>query len=131
MSCDCYCIWEDTLEVLFTGYVYLALPYSNAHSSLKYLSVNILGGRLVTYKSFIVIFLPLFFLAQNTLANGTLNCGLKPLAKIGCTVGRCIDERWEQVCNSAPTLSCGLKPLAKLGCRIVRCVNGQWEQICS
>jgi hypothetical protein len=62
--------------------------------------------------------------------NGTLNCGLKPLPKLGYRIGRCINGRWEQVSTgSSSTLNCGLKPLPKLGYRIGRCINGRWEQV--
>jgi hypothetical protein len=61
----------------------------------------------------------------------SLSCGLRPLPKLGCRIGRCVDGAWEQICDRSPELSCGLRPLPKLGCRIGRCVNGVWEQVCS
>lgn len=58
------------------------------------------------------------------------SCGIKPIPNIGCRVGRCVDGRWEQICDSSPALSCGIKPIPNIGCRIGRCVDGAWEQVC-
>jgi hypothetical protein len=61
---------------------------------------------------------------------GSLNCGIKPLPRLGHKIGRCINGQWEQVSSQASGgLNCGLKPLPKLGHKIGRCVNGQWEQV--
>ena len=62
--------------------------------------------------------------------SANLTCGLKPVPDVGCRIGRCVNGKWEQVCDSAPTLSCGVQPVPDVGCRIGRCVNGQWEQVC-
>lgn len=61
---------------------------------------------------------------------GGFGCGIKPIPKIGCRIGRCTDGGWEQICDSSPMLSCGIKPIPNVGCRIGRCVDGAWEQIC-
>lgn len=59
-----------------------------------------------------------------------LNCGLKPLPKLGYRIGRCINGQWEQVSEGYSSgLNCGLKPLPQLGYKIGRCINGQWEQV--
>ena len=64
------------------------------------------------------------------LAQSSLNCGLKPLPKLGHKIGRCINGRWEQVSTTSMSpLNCGLKPLPKLGHKIGRCINGRWEQV--
>src|SRR5680860_173764 len=61
---------------------------------------------------------------------GTLNCGVKPIPKIGHEIGRCINGQWEQVSKSTnSTLNCGLKPIPRIGYEIGRCINGQWEQV--
>jgi hypothetical protein len=70
------------------------------------------------------------FTIPATVSAQNLTCGLKPLPKLGCRIGRCVNGKWEQVCDQNPGLSCGLKPLPKLGCRIGRCVDGAWEQVC-
>lgn len=80
--------------------------------------------RLVGVALSALLLMPVPVQAQN------LNCGLKPLPKLGCRIGRCVNGEWEQVCDSNPGLSCGLKPLPALGCRIGRCVDGVWEQVC-
>jgi hypothetical protein len=62
--------------------------------------------------------------------SSSLNCGLKPLPKIGHKIGRCVNGRWEQVSTGASgSLNCGLKPLPKIGHKIGRCINGRWEQV--
>lgn len=76
-------------------------------------------------------FFALIILAQPQVHSQSLSCGLKPLPKLGCRIGRCVDGIWEQVCDANPGLSCGLKPLPKLGCQIGRCVDGYWEQVCN
>ena len=61
---------------------------------------------------------------------GGLNCGLKPLPKLGYKIGRCVNGQWEQVsAGFSSGLNCGLKPFPKLGYKIGRCINGQWEQV--
>ena len=72
----------------------------------------------------VVAFLPNVGSGQNS------TCGLKPFPKLGCSVGRCVDGTWEQVCDKSPEMSCGFKPFPKVGCRIGRCVDGTWEQVC-
>ena len=62
--------------------------------------------------------------------NSTMNCGFKPIPKIGYRIGRCINGRWEQVSTGASsTMNCGFKPIPKIGYRIGRCINGRWEQV--
>ena len=63
-------------------------------------------------------------------AYGEMNCGIRPIANIGCRIGRCVDGAWEQVCDSNPGISCGIKPIPNIGCRIGRCVGSEWEQVC-
>lgn len=63
-------------------------------------------------------------------ANETFRCGIKPIPNIGCSIGRCIDGEWEQICDSLPMLSCGIKPIPNVGCNIGQCVNGEWEEVC-
>lgn len=58
-------------------------------------------------------------------------CGIKPIPKPGCQVGRCINGVWEQVCSNNSGVVCGVKPIPNIGCQIGRCVNGAWEQVCS
>ena len=61
-------------------------------------------------------------------------CGFKPFPKMGCEIGRCMDDgEWEQVCDQygSESITCGFKPFPKMGCRIGRCMDdGEWEQVC-
>lgn len=67
---------------------------------------------------------------SESIAQGALACGIRPLPEIGCRIGRCVDGHWEQICDRNPSLTCGIKPIPNVGCRIGRCVSGGWEQIC-
>ena len=29
----------------------------------------------------------------------SMNCGIAPIPQLGCSIGRCVNGRWEQVCN--------------------------------
>jgi len=62
---------------------------------------------------------------------GGLNCGVKPVPRVGYEIGRCVNGQWEQVSKSGlgGALSCGVKPVPRVGYEIGRCVNGQWEQV--
>jgi len=51
-------------------------------------------------------------------ADGTLKCGIKPVPKVGCKIGRCVNGTWEQICDTSPILNCGIKPIPEVGCRI-------------
>ncbi len=31
--------------------------------------------------------------------NYNMTCGVKPLPNIGCTIGRCVNGQWEEICN--------------------------------
>jgi hypothetical protein len=62
--------------------------------------------------------------------NSTMNCGIKPIPRIGHRIGRCINGSWEQVSTGASsTMNCGIKPIPRIGHRIGRCINGSWEQV--
>ena len=61
---------------------------------------------------------------------GSLQCGIRPIPKIGCTIGRCVNGVWEQDCSRSVG-TCGIKPIPDIGCTVGRCVNGKWEQICN
>ena len=64
------------------------------------------------------------------LAQSGINCGIKPLPRLGYRIGRCINGQWEQVSDRGTSgINCGTKPLPRLGYRIGRCINGQWEQV--
>jgi hypothetical protein len=75
----------------------------------------------------------------------SLVCGLKPLPKVGCKIGQCIDGKWQQVCSNknpysnnnspfgnqqATNLSCGIKPIPPVGCKIGQCIDGKWQKVC-
>jgi len=60
----------------------------------------------------------IFFIPTVSYADGTLKCGIKPIPKAGCRIGRCVDGMWEQICDTSPTISCGIKPIPDVGCRI-------------
>lgn len=70
------------------------------------------------------------FKSQETSYTSSGGCGFRPIPKIGCRIGRCIDGSWEQVCDNNSALECGIRPIPKIGCRIGRCVDGAWEQVC-
>ena len=63
-------------------------------------------------------------------SGGLLQCGIKPIPKIGCTIGRCVNGEWEQDCSRSVG-TCGIKPIPDIGCTVGRCINGKWEQICN
>ena len=64
------------------------------------------------------------------LAQSGINCGIKPLPRLGYRIGRCINGQWEQVSDRGTSgINCGIKPLPRIGYRIGRCINGQWEQV--
>lgn len=63
-------------------------------------------------------------------SGGFLQCGIKPIPKIGCSIGRCVNGVWEQDCSRSVG-TCGIKPIPDIGCTVGRCVNGKWEQICN
>jgi len=67
----------------------------------------------------------IFLIPSVSSADGTLKCGIKPIPKVGCRIGRCVDGMWEQICDTSPILNCGIKPIPDIGCRIGQCVNGQ------
>jgi len=71
---------------------------------------------------FVLLLLSGFAFAQS--------CGIKPISHIGCKVGRCVDGKWEQVCDPHIVSSCAIKPIPHIGCKIGRCVDGEWEQVC-
>ena len=52
----------------------------------------------------------IFLIPTVSYADGTLNCGIKPIPKAGCRIGRCVDGMWEQICDTSPTISCGKRP---------------------
>jgi len=61
---------------------------------------------------------------------GGLNCGVKPVPRVGYRIGRCINGQWEQVSSGYSSgINCGVKPVPRVGYRIGRCINGQWEQV--
>ena len=64
------------------------------------------------------------------LAHGQYQCGIQPIPKPGCTVGRCINGQWEQNCDQYWGSNCGFKPTPKPGCSVGSCVNGEWQQNC-
>ena len=57
-------------------------------------------------------------------------CGWKPFPKMGCKIGRCVNGRWEQLCDQNAVMTCGIKPVPEIGCEVTECVNGVWEQQC-
>jgi hypothetical protein len=61
----------------------------------------------------------------------SISCGIKPIPRVGCKVGSCVDGRWQQQCDSRSGLACGLKPLPRPGCEVARCIDGKWQQDCS
>lgn len=67
------------------------------------------------------------FLAQ---LGSAVQCGVKPIPRVGYRIGRCINGQWEQVSKGGSSgINCGVKPIPRVGYRIGRCVNGQWEQV--
>lgn len=36
---------------------------------------------------------------ENSDSWGNMTCGLKPMAKINCYIGRCVNGSWEEICN--------------------------------
>ena len=62
----------------------------------------------------------------------TVNCGVKPVPRVGYEIGRCVNGQWEQVSRRGrfgSSVNCGVKPIPRVGYVIGRCVNGQWEQV--
>ncbi len=81
----------------------------------------------------LMMFLCSLFLSNEVYSQtsgGFLQCGIKPIPKIGCTIGRCVNGEWEQDCSKSVG-TCGIKPIPDIGCTIGRCINGKWEQICN
>ena len=90
------------------------------------LIVNRIGGAMSIkgIKRIVYIGLITFFAQYNNLVNAqvSLSCGVKPIAKLGCSIGQCVNGQWQQICGgNTSSLKCGLKPLPKLGCRIGQC----------
>lgn len=54
-------------------------------------------------------------------------CGIKPYPEGGCKIGKCVEGKWEMICETTTVLPCGIKPVAGLGCRIGDCVSGRWQ----
>jgi hypothetical protein len=52
-------------------------------------------------------------------------CGPKPLAKVSCKIGDCVNGSWEIECG------CGLKPIPTKGCVVTECKDGEWIEDCS
>ncbi len=74
------------------------------------------------------LLLPIFLM---TIAqNDSNNCGEKPIPKIECRIGNCVNGQWQEICEPPPAPTCEMMPLPNFGCRIGRCVNDKWEQIC-
>ena len=71
-------------------------------------------------RKYILALLAIIFLIPTvSYADGTLNCGIKPIPKAGCRIGRCVDGMWEQICDTSPTISCGIRPIPDVGCSIL------------
>lgn len=82
--------------------------------------------RKMSYKTnvFITSILICLFSSIKSFAWGELNCGMKPIANLGCTIGKCLNGKWEQICETNPQATCGLRPYDEIGCKIGSCVNG-------
>ena len=116
-------------------FIICALFSLNSATAKKYVSLEAIMKKLSV--TILLLCFSITTPAQTTdlksniiLAQSNLNCGLKPLPRLGHRIGRCVNGEWEQVSTgSNSNLNCGLKPLPRLGHRIGRCINGEWEQV--